>query len=1265
MVTDKQSTLFEFDANEYPLDPGIRLLEASAGTGKTFALAHLVLRLITERAHSINEILVVTFTEAAAAELKARIGSRLEDALQQLEAPQKVKGNVTPDAVLKTWVEQKAQENSDRLRFANLIIEALENLDRADITTIHGFCKRTLKREALSNTSTMSPLIEEDNKELILEVVHDYWLKEVLKLNPKDLKGVVNAGLSPESLIMALTKVDSDVSLDIGSDLQEIDISEPLRERFKSSLIKRWRDFVINWTQQGKDLDVKLKEQAMQWRIEGANETKPFSPKPRKNRYEILNRWVESFNLKVKDSDQAQAPSYGEIRNQILLSNYFHPATFCETARRCGENKPSLINDKLQTSIAELWDGPAEDLLRHGLVWTLSALKERRIQRGVMSFGDLLRTVDPGSLTTKSSEESTALINKLRLRYRVALIDEFQDTDLLQWRLLKQCFGTRSKHTLVMVGDPKQAIYSFRGGDLNTYRKAREEVDRIDALLDNYRNTELLMKSINQFMSPGLRRSYLKVLPLNPSANKKGLELSPTDYPLQILTLDKLCEVATRNTSLLPSKTTIEKLIPNLVANEILELLNSSSKKLNPSDICILVGRHEQASEIREGLALAGLPSRLINQGDVLTSEAGKVLQYFLDCLANPGDSGNLRLIASSSLMQWNARELAESNTNGELDKLSVRFKKLSRALPKLGLLGCLAEFLEGRTIAELSERGRMLSDLQQCGELIQEAIHLYGLDSLRAARWLKKQRLNPVGSIPTDRQPHSDVVESAINVVTIHRSKGLEFRIVFCPYLWQTPPFQKGPLWSCRKTHSWIIALNKGWGKGRKASEEANNTALEEAERLAYVAITRSCERLFIYWASCLNQEGNPLTSFLFGPDNLNTSLELLTPERMTEWIKSNNVPATIKSPTSVQITSYWQSPKPQGELQLGPIPDRQLDRCWGRHSYSSWINTEKNAPIPPHPLMLDEGRDLDPQIKEIKAEQKLNSKTIPSEAEYSLNSQDPLSHFPRGAVAGNCLHKILEKLDYRTSLYSKQSKTLIVNELRRSGLDTSFLRSVQDGLTNVFNTSLGSSLGNLKLSQLDRCHRMNEINFDLAIAQKGKPITALDLSSVFLLNPEARFSSKYAQKLCSLDLESQGILTGSIDLVFTDNKDNPSARWWVADWKSNWIGKLDDNNEIISCGPIDYHEEAMEEQMIFHNYPLQAHLYLVTLHRFLKWRLPNYNPTNHLGGYVYVFLRGLPGGDYCPRESDKNNIPGLIIESAPLERVLELDRLLKEGGK
>ena len=929
-----------------------------------------------------------------------------------------------------------------------------------------------------------------------------------------------------------------------------------------------------------------------------------------------------------------------------------------ETAHRCGDENPTLAKPSLQEAIAELWDGPAEKVWMHCLGWSLNELDKRREAAGVISYGGLLKALDPSSSSTRTK----SLIDKLRKRYRVTLIDEFQDTDSIQWRLFQDAFGQSSNHLLLMVGDPKQAIYRFRGGDLNIYMKARQTVDRIDALLDNHRTSPPLMQRLNKLLSTGLIYSELNVPKLNPCFEPIEDPISTNENTLKILTIDEKGSKENNGSNILLSKGQLEEVIPKAVANEVLDLLINQSKQLKPSDICILVNRHQQASSIRDGLAVAGIPSRLVSQGDVLTSKAAEVLQRFLDCLAKPSHSGSLRLVACSALIQWDLQKLKEAERNGDLDALAVQFKYLSKNFSNLGLMGCLGELLEGKTLADLSERGRILVDLYQCAQIVQEAIHRQGLDVTSAARWLKRQRINPLRQFNEDREPNSDVEESLVNVVTIHRSKGLEYHVVICPYLWQSPPPPLGPLWRLNKTGNWQITLNSKWGKGRSSAKNEEQASLQEAERLCYVALTRAKNQLIILWAKGAKQFGNPLKNLLFGPKVADYKTQVLNIEQMTKWLHGKDLDLKIHTAQTKRINNFWRPSNTTKKLTLGPVPQHPIETNWGRSSYSSLVNSDSNHYFDSLDFLVEEKDVVRQNTNTI-----INpiSTTRKSATHQSWSAFGPLGNFPRGAIAGDCLHRILERAKFSNPFNSTENTLIIKDELLRAGLEINLIPSVQEGLTRVLNTPLGGPLGGLKLSQVSEDRRIHEMSFDLPMAQKGKNIHSIDLANTFAKNPQARFGSTYIGKVSSLNIAKRGFLTGSIDLVFTEEQESSKARWWIADWKSNWLGDYDNEKQVFTCGPLHYSDQAMEEQMLAHHYPLQAHIYLVALHRFLEWRLPNYNPIEHLGGYIYVFLRGVPGAKALGENFQSKAVPGFLIEKAPIDRIIELHRLLKVGGK
>jgi exodeoxyribonuclease V beta subunit len=513
-----------FDANRFPLEPGLRLLEASAGTGKTFALAQLVLRYLSEAELRLQQLLVVTFTDAAAAELRDRIGRRLQAALAGLENP----AAEAPDPVLADWLEQQ-RPRSDSLR-ARLLL-ALEELDSADITTIHGFCRRTLQRQALEAAQPPGLQLESDSSLLVQQIAHDYWQQQVLALPPSLLAGL-QAGISgPSDLAALLQRLDGDPALQIEPLPTDLDVEQPLAPQLEARWSAAWRELRQQFANRGQVLEQAFRSCAQQWRAGGAKGSKVYTPKPSKDRVAVFSAWLEG---------QPSSGDYGAVMAKAgaaeLLHSYFHPGAFLKEARPWeGAEEPSLPERPLLEAVAAVVDGPVEALLLHAAHWGRRELRQRRQRSGRLGFSQLLEGLDPGE------QPSSPLLEAVARRYAVALIDEFQDTDPIQWRILSRAFRPES-HRLVIVGDPKQAIYRFRGGELATYlsaRRAAASAGGVSALTANFRSAAPLIAALNALMRPGLRRSGLEVPAVEPMASCEALDLEGDGRALELLWLGR------------------------------------------------------------------------------------------------------------------------------------------------------------------------------------------------------------------------------------------------------------------------------------------------------------------------------------------------------------------------------------------------------------------------------------------------------------------------------------------------------------------------------------------------------------------------------------------------------------------------------------------------------------------------------------------------------------------------------------------------------
>ena len=1226
-------TLPPFQPNAMPLNPGIRLLEASAGTGKTFALAHLVLRLVSEgpRPLAIDQLLVVTFTDAAAAELRDRIARRLQQALGLLETI--AKAAATPplhadlDQPLAEWLAAQGPDPSPLLRGRLLL--ALEQLDRADITTIHGFCRRTLQRQALEAGLGPAVALETGAAERRGQIVHDYWQQQVLPLPAGHLAGLISRGIGPDRLASVLLALDGDPALELDPLPVGIAPDDSLADSLLARWLEAWQRFETLWPQEAEGLEQNLAASANAAKANGSAYT-PYRLNPKPDKLDVVNGWRQGLQ---------GVPDYGELLTVKPLRDYFHPGPVqkLESAAHC--ESAGLPQPELLQAIADLVDGPAELVLLHFAHWGRAELARRRERSGEMGYGQLLEQLDPGQ------QQDTPLLRAVGARYRAALIDEFQDTDPIQWRILEGAFGgDPPRHLLVMVGDPKQAIYRFRGGELATYRLAADQADERFGLNGNRRSCQGLIEGLNALMRPGLELSDLEVPIVECCMRSEHLGLPAGEQPLQLLQLEPA-----------QLETQVAAFCQSLLERQLELCKGDCRRPLEPGDLCLLVTTHREAEALRVALERRGLPSRLVSQGDVFASEGALALQRLLDALSAPGDPGRLRLLAASTLLGWSADRIRAA-TPQTWEALDERLARLAERLPQQGLTAVLGQLLAGEALARLALRGRSLADLQQAAELLQEQMHRQGLSPMAAADWLRCLRLDPDRDLPDEHRCRSDAAESAIAVVTIHRSKGLEYPVVICPSLWRGERSIRGgsatvgrrwrPPGSLRPRFD--LHLNPLWGPGRGAALQNAEAERQESERKAYVACTRARHLLVLGWPGSDQAEpGNPLSPWLIESGS----------EGRLRALPLHVIDPTDQPPAQPR----WRPGPPRGELELGPRPTRSLDSRWGRASYSAWTHGASALP----PEARDEGRDSDALSRDgdvgndgpgLKAEPADDRTADQGAAPWPLLG--PLAQFPRGAAPGDALHRMLEQIDYRTlGAGDLEPATEVVRrELERAGLAADLADGVLMGFQQLVRTPLGGELGNLRLEELEAGGWLNELAFDLPLAiARERLVRSSGLAEIFRRHDGGRFGRDYAAQVQGLSVASRGFLTGSIDLVFQCGE-----RWWVADWKSNFLGQRGSHGEVVSCGPNDYSSAAMERLMASNHYPLQAHLYLVALHRYLRWRLPDYTPERHLGGYAYIFLRGVPG----PMASNlANGVPGVLVERPPLQRLLALDALLRDG--
>tara|TARA_B100000073_G_C23710859_1_gene564211 strand:- start:858 stop:1892 length:1035 start_codon:yes stop_codon:yes gene_type:complete len=312
-------------------------------------------------------------------------------------------------------------------------------------------------------------------------------------------------------------------------------------------------------------------------------------------------------------------------------------------------------------------------------------------------------------------------------------------------------------------------------------------------------------------------------------------------------------------------------------------------------------------------------------------------------------------------------------------------------------------------------------------------------------------------------------------------------------------------------------------------------------------------------------------------------------------------------------------------------------------RSSYSSWINKKEKI------LPIEEFKDYEDNSSIIQTKRNIEDES------NNLLQPNPLSQFPKGKNAGTCLHKILERFNFHEN-NSEKLVTIIKEELINHQIDLCHTDKVKEAIKRIINTSLGEELKNKRLVDIYDSQIIKEMRYDLLLSKNDKLINANDIAKCFELDNDYQFSNDYFNEVKKLKILSKGFHTGFIDCIIGIGEKIETSKWWIIDWKSNFISDEKDND----CIPLNYDQNNMGLEMIKHHYPLQSHLYLLALHRFLKWRLINYDPNKNLGGYLYIFIRGLPENN-----SFHNGFtPGLFRGNAPVNRIKYLDNLFKNGN-
>ncbi len=1111
--------------------PGARLVvEASAGTGKTFALTSMATRLIVEDGLAPAELLVVTFTRAATAELRSRLRDRLSAALSHLSASAQPS---TDDLLLQhLWLDDDAQRG---LRVRRLR-RALAEFDAATITTIHGFAAQVLAATGISQRGLGA-------------IVDDLATKS------KEVCADVLAA----------------ASLEVPS-----------------------ADALPSYTT-----------------LLGATRTVMNSP------------------------DLLVVPAAGE---------------------------PGATDDELRKA----------ELVRR----SVAELRRRRLIERSVGFDDLIGLLRDAL----EGPRRGSFVELLRRRFRVALIDEFQDTDPAQWAVFEAVFGADPAVPMVLVGDPKQAIYSFRGANVHTYLAAIAPMPGTSqaSLVVNWRSDGAMLRALDllfrgaTFGDERIRFTSVEPAPANRDATIRDTSGTPLPALVIRCALDQSIQRTSRN------KVAVDdagRAIAVDLAQQVHRLLDGATiplrerdgetrRRVRPSDVAVLVRTRAEAEDFQQALLRQGIPAVLARGTSVLESPAAEQWRTLLVALTRPSNPRTARAFALSWFVGWNGDDLARCG-DAELAELQQRLAGWAETLAADGVASFVRQvWADGRVAARVlaqPDGDRSLTDLEHVGELLQMS---GGLRHPGPAALLKALEVDPLAR--EEGEEHVDLsarrIESdadAVQVMTIWVSKGLQFPIVCVPSLWRKPKSTSG-ISTDPDTGERILDVTStkaSWPDRATAKERRARAAAEalgEQLRLAYVALTRAQHQTLLWWSNGSQSEQTSLAHLLFARgDSGDIDPELWAAQKVhlpsddstPSWLRhalgdrSDGTIAIEFQPECVPTAGWVDPAAPPAAETLDPaVGPAALDRTARRWSFTMvarYLDVDLAMPHvgPDHHRDAGAADEVEAEVAAIDQ----SRSTIPG----------PYADLPAGTAFGTLLHTVLEHLDFTGPDLAAQAgalgrsfdrgqMVLLAGDTERFGA----------AVEATLRTPLGPSFGDLTLAGLSRQDRLDEMTFDFRLAGGSAAATVAEIAELVALflpedDPLLPWATAVAAGTWVPDLS--GHLTGAIDLVLRRRDPDGTTRFVVCDYKTNQLP--------------GYGREQLAAAMAAHHYPLQALLYEVALHRYLRWRLVDYEPALHLGGVAYLFVRGM-AGEATP--ADGQDVEGVFRWIVPSELVVALSDLL-----
>lgn len=1192
------------NARDFPLW-GSRLIEASAGTGKTWTIAALYLRLVLghgagkahPRALVPSEILVMTFTRAATRELSDRIRARLTEAVQCFRGEREPEAH---DQLLQALLADHP-EGQARSQAAWRLAMAAEAMDDAAVFTIDAWCQRMLREHAFDSGNLFDEELAADEEQLRREAVQDYWRQQCYPLDGAALETVLGVWSGLDALLQdmrSLLDQAVDPAAGAGTLAESVQAAQDERAAALTQLAQGWgaqAQLLRDW----------LDEQAGDKAAWDGRKLKPAN----------YTGWLQSV------IDWADDPLQVELALTEAARHRLSPEGLQEARKK---DAPSLALPPgfgaLQQLLADLDRLPqlGSRLRLHAAARVLERLAQLKRQQGTFGFADLLQRLD----RALAGENGAALCARIQAQYPVALIDEFQDTSPLQYRLFERIYRTADNDpatALLLIGDPKQSIYGFRGADIYSYLQARDATAGRHYVLDtNYRSTQALVDAVNHcfgqaeqrdgagafmFRRPGEAENPLPFVPVRAQGRKEVFHDASGPVPA----LQLQAELEPMQT---PKRA--QRAFAARCAEQIVQWLNDPEAgfaapgkplaRLRPADIAVLVRTGSEARSVRRELGARGVASVYLSDNEsVFAGSEAQDLVLWLNAVAAPRDASAVRAGLATRLLDLSLDELGWLAADDEaFDARCEQLRGLQTLWQGQGVLAMLRQTLHQFDLPArwLTETGgeRRLTNYLHLAELLQTAsAQLEGEHAL--IRWLTMQCAGE-GSHSDEQIVRLESDADLVKVVTVHKSKGLEYPVVFLPFACSYREIN-------RRMDRFVSLPEPGGGRTLRLDYDdaelarADEERLREDLRLLYVALTRARHALWL-GVPMLQAARSKATTTLNHRSATGYTLAGTQERTPDDWrelldaLGAGDAGIAWQAVQGAPGRSLLQARAAPPPLLDAPAYDSQFDRRWGIGSFSSLVRALAAPALPVSPVALEQAAD----------DERPMDADAPAPALSATPGQGAVWHrFMKGPVIGNWVHDELEWLageDF--ALEADGSGPLAERLLQRSARAgrTAQGPDLVQWLAAVVHHPL-APLG-VPLSGLDQL--LTEMEFWLPAQQL--PARAIDaLCRQHLLSGQPRPQLPERQL--------HGMLMGFADLVFEHQ-----GRYWVLDYKTNFLGR----------DAAAYGERALCEAMAAHRYDVQAALYLLALHRLLQSRLgDDYDPQQQLGGALYFFVRGIDG--------------------------------------